>query len=112
MRAIGMFILLLLLIAAVFFSMANREIAHIGVWPLDMRLDMPVFLPILGCLAAGFVAGWIGGWRNAGATRRQLRQALRAHRDAAVEVDRLKGELKRLQNTSAVTAGRDPQIAA
>lgn len=108
MRAIGLFLLLLLLIAAVFFSMANRELTSIGIWPLDVRQDMPLFLPILGALALGFIGGWIGAWRKSGQVRKQLRGAMRSHRDATVEIDRLKGELKQAQSTATDV----PQIAA
>jgi len=110
MRATGLIVLLALLIAAVFFSMANREIITLGIWPLDLSLGMPLFLPILGAVVAGFVLGWLGAWRNAGQARKQLRQALRDNRNAAVETDRLKGDLKQAQN--AATAGNPSQIAA
>ncbi|MGZ0188530.1 MAG: LapA family protein [Alphaproteobacteria bacterium] len=110
MRAIGLIILLVLLVAAVFFSMANREIVTLGIWPLDLRLGMPIFLPVLGAVAVGFVLGWLGAWRKAGQVRKQLRQALRENRDAAIEVDRLKGELKLAQSSNV--ASSSPQIAA
>lgn len=101
MRAIGLFLLLLLLIAAVFFSMANREAAELGVWPLSGRLAMPLFLPILGGLAGGFLVGYAGGWMGAGAARKQLRQALRERRDLELENENLKADLKAAQSTNA-----------
>jgi len=110
MRAIGFFLLLLLLIASVFFSMANMAPVEIGFWPLDVRQEMPLFLPILACIAIGFLAGLVGGWMNGGGVRRQLRQALRERRDAASENERLKAELKAAQSTAP--AGGPPQIAA
>lgn len=117
MRAIGLFLLLLLLIAAVFFSMANRETVGLGFWPLDVRLAMPLFLPILGCLAAGFLFGYAGGWMGAGAARKQLRQALRERRDLELENENLKADLKAAQSASAAgqssTSGANlPDVAA
>jgi uncharacterized integral membrane protein len=109
MRAIALFVLLILLVAAVFFSMANRGMTSIGFWPLDIRFDMPLFLPILGALVVGFVAGWIGCWNKAGQVRRQLRQSMRDNRDAAIEIDRLKEEVKRAQSSGGAAP---PQIAA
>lgn len=99
MRTIGLVIMILLLAAAVFFSMANREIVGIGFWPLEVRQEMPMFVPILGAIVVGFVIGWIGCWKANGRVRRQLREALRRNRDDAVEIDRLKGELKKAQST-------------
>ena len=75
MRAIGLIVLLVLLVAAVFFSMANREVVTLGIWPLDLRIGMPVFLPILGAVVMGFVLGWLGAWRKAGQVRKHLRPA-------------------------------------
>lgn len=113
MRAIGLFLLLILLLAAVFFSMANRDVVQIGIWPLDVRIGMPLFLPILGALAAGFLVGMCGAWFGAGAVRKQLRQALRDNRDAAGDIDRLKTELKAAQSAQAGgQPGGPPQIAA
>lgn len=109
MRAIGYFILLVLLIAAVFFSMANRDVVSIGFWPLDVRQEAPLFLPILAALVIGFFVSGFLSWRRASSVRRQLRQAMRDHRDAAIEIDRLKAELKAAQSAPA---GGVPQIAA
>lgn len=120
MRAIGLFVLLILLIAAVFFSMANREMVEIGFWPLGVQQATPLFLPILAALVIGFFAGWAGAWRAAGRLRRQLRQALRDNRDAAIAIDRLKQDLKAAQSAQAPAQatgpaggpGGPPQIAA
>lgn len=108
MRAIGLLLLLILLIAAVFFSMANRETVEIGFWPLDVAKPMPLFLPVFVALVVGFFAGWIGSWVHEGRARKQLREAMRQNRDDAVQIDRLKRDLKEAQSGQATV----PQIAA
>ncbi len=109
MRAISLFVMIVLLVLAVFFSMANKQDISLGIWPLAIRQDMPLFLPILGALAIGFFCGGFVSWRAAGRVRKQLRQSMRENRDAAVETDRLKADLKQAQSTAT---GSPPQIAA
>ncbi len=107
MRAIGLILMLALLALAVFFSMANRDIVALGLWPLDIRVAVPLFAPILGAVVIGFVLGWFGGWMKAGQARRQLRQAMRDGRDAAVEIDRLKAALKAAQSSETQSTSRE-----
>lgn len=108
MRAIGLLLLLILLVAAVFFSMANREIVEIGFWPLDVAWSTPLFLPVFIALVVGFFSGWIGSWIHEGRARKQLRAAMRQNRDDGIEIDRLKDELKQAQSMQ----GDLPKIAA
>lgn len=105
MRAVGLIVLLVILLAAVFFSMANREIAQLGLWPLDIRVGVPLFLPILGGVALGFLVGWAGCWLKDRHVRRQLRGALRTCMASQEEIDRLKAELKLAQSDQGT--GRD-----
>ena len=112
MRALGFILLLIILVAAVFFSMANREMASLGFWPLDIRFEMPIFVPIFVALAIGFLIGWVGAWMKDGRVRKQLRQALRDKRDLEVEADKLKAALKQAQSSKPDASGDTPQIAA
>lgn len=109
MRAISLFVMIVLLVLAVFFAMANKQDISLGIWPLAMQWDMPLFLPILSALTIGFFCGGFVSWRAAGRVRKQLRQSMRENRDAAVELDRLKADLKQAQSTAPSGA---PQIAA
>ena len=105
MRAVGMILLLVILLAAVFFSMANREVAQLGLWPLDIRIGVPLFAPILDGVVLGFLIGWSGCWLKDRHVRRQLRGSMREGMAAADEIDRLKAELKAAQSDQP--AGRD-----
>ena len=108
MRAIGLLLLLIILVAAVFFSMANRETVEIGFWPLNVGVATPLFLPVFVALVVGFFSGWIGSWKHEGRARKQLRAAMRQNRDDAIEIERLKDELKQAQGAQ----GDVPKIAA
>jgi uncharacterized integral membrane protein len=105
MRAVGLIVLLVILLAAVFFSMANREVTELGLWPLDVRIGVPLFAPILGGVVLGFLIGWAGCWLKDRHVRRQLRGSLRECMSQSAEIDRLKAELKTAQSDQAT--GRD-----
>lgn len=105
MRAVGLIVLLVILLAAVFFSMANREVAELGLWPLDIRIGVPLFAPILGGVVLGFLVGWMGCWLKDRHVRRQLRGSMRDCMASAEEIDRLKAELKAAQSDQGT--GRD-----
>jgi uncharacterized integral membrane protein len=98
MPALSFLIRLIILVAAVFFSMANTDTVGVGIWPLEERIDMPLFLPILTAIALGFLLGWIRAWIKFGRTRQELRKARRELRDADLEVGRLKDKLKSQQH--------------
>ena len=105
MRAVGLIILLVILLAAVFFSMANREVVDLGLWPLDIRIGVPLFAPVLGGCVLGFLVGWMGCWLKDRHVRRQLRSAMRDCMVSVEEIDRLKAELKAAQSDHLT--GRD-----
>ncbi len=105
MRALSFLARLIILLIAIFFSMENRDLVEIGIWPIDMRIAMPIFLPILAVLALGFLLGWGRAWMKFGHTRRQLRKALRDLRDADLELGRLKEQLKSLNNSNIPQIG-------
>ena len=105
MRSVGLIILLVILLAAVFFSMANREVVDLGLWPLDIRIGVPLFAPVLGGFVLGFLVGWMGCWLKDRHVRRQLRSAMRDCMVSVEEIDRLKAELKAAQSDHLT--GRD-----
>lgn len=105
MRAVGFIVLLVVLLAAVFFSMANRDVTQFGFWPLDIRVGAPLFAPVLGAVVLGFIIGWAGCWVKNNRVRRQLRGSMRDGMDAHAEIDRLKAVIKAEQSDAG--AGRD-----
>lgn len=105
MRAAGLIVLLVILLAAIFFSMANREDVLLGLWPLNIRIAVPLFAPILGGVALGFVIGWAGSWIKNRFVRKQLRGAMRECLDAQAQIDQLKADLKAAESDQ--NSGRD-----
>jgi uncharacterized integral membrane protein len=105
MRAVGLIVLLVVLLAAIFFTMANLNDVELGVWPLDIRITVPLFAPILGGVVLGFLIGWTGCWLKDRHVRRQLRGSMRDCMNFAEEIDRLKAELKAAQSDQGT--GRD-----
>jgi len=65
-----------LMVLAVVFAVANRGMATIDLWPLDMTLLVPMYLVVLVPLLVGFLLGGIVAWISAGSARGKARHAL------------------------------------
>lgn len=59
---------------AVVFSVANRGVTRIDLWPLPFSVDAPVYLLVLGALVVGLLVGALMAWLSAGRLRARLRE--------------------------------------
>jgi uncharacterized integral membrane protein len=92
MRLLSWIILLPVALAAVSFSVVNREPVSLDLWPLPYTVETPVFLIILLSLIAGFVWGGMVAWVSAMRGRRRAIADRMA--GAEKEVERLEEELR------------------
>jgi uncharacterized integral membrane protein len=65
-----------LMVVAVVFAVANRGLAPVDLWPLDLTVEIPMYLIALLSLLVGFILGGIVSWISAGRTRGRARSAL------------------------------------
>ena len=92
MRLLSWIILLPVALAAVAFSVVNREPVALDLWPLPFTVETPVFLIVLICIFAGFVWGGMVAWVSAMRGRRGAIADRMAGADK--EVERLKDKLR------------------
>lgn len=59
------------------FSVNNRDVVAIDIWPAPFTFDWPVFGVALVGIAIGFVWGAIVAWLGAGRTRQKVRDLAR-----------------------------------
>ena len=79
-------------LAAVSFSVVNREPVTLDLWPLPYTAETPVFLIILPGVFAGFVWGGLVAWISA--LRGRRRAIAERMAGAESEVERLKDRLR------------------
>jgi len=79
-----------LMVLAVVFAIANREVVTLDLWPLAIVVQLPLFLLVLGSALVGLLAGGIIVWFSGGQTRRRLREARREGIELAREAERLR----------------------
>ena len=92
MRLLSWIILLPVALAAVAFSVVNREPVALDLWPLPFTVETPVFLIVLISIFAGFVWGGMVAWVSAMRGRRGAIADRMAGADK--EVERLKDKLR------------------
>jgi len=64
-------------LAVIVFSVNNRDVIAIDIWPAPYTFDWPVFGVALVGVAIGFVWGAIIAWLGAGRTRQKVRDLAR-----------------------------------
>ena len=90
-----------LTIVAVVFSIANRHVVSLKLWPFDIPLEMPLFLVLLASLVIGFLFG--GSIALIGTARQRMR-ARRAERKLKLA----EADNKRLRDRVERQTAQDP----
>jgi len=113
MKRLSWILTLPLMVVAVVFAIANREVVVLDLWPLAMTIQAPLFVVVLGAAVVGLFAGAVVAWFSGGSTRRRAREARRRAAELEREVAYLRGaaEKERLADaprSSAVTIAGSP----
>lgn len=95
MRRISWILTLPLTVVVIFFSVANRGLVELDLWPLAEGFSVPVFVLLLGGLFVGFLAGGLVMWLSGAKGRRRARNWRYKSGDLEREVARLKREVDR-----------------
>jgi uncharacterized integral membrane protein len=66
-----------LIVVAVIFAIANRELVILDLWPFELSPQLPLFVILLACIVFGLMVGSLATWLSGAATRQRLRQTRR-----------------------------------
>ena len=87
--------------AVVAFTISNRGMVHLNLWPTSYSLDVPVFAAVLAAAVVGFLAGAIVSFAAAGGRRARNRQLMRMLENSKREEGLLRERIKKLETTLA-----------
>ena len=75
MRRLAWIITIPVTVIVVAFSLANRQMVTIDLWPFERTMDLPLFFVVLVALLVGFLIGGLIMWISDGKTRSRARAA-------------------------------------
>jgi lipopolysaccharide assembly protein A len=113
-RYLSLIITIPIVLIAVSFSVTNRELMTLGLWPLPFTLEVPAFLAILVALVGGFVVGgfvvWLGQGRHRRRARMETARATRLERDLDAANARARTAEQRVLDVEARPGERSRQV--
>lgn len=83
------------------FTVSNRGMVHLDLWPTSYSLDVPVFAAVLAAAIIGFLAGAVVSFVAAGSRRARNRKLSRMLKDAKREEVYLREQVKKIKITLA-----------
>ena len=75
MRALRAALAAVAIAVIVIFSLSNRQVVSVDLWPVDLAVDAPLSLVVLAVSAVFFLGGALLGTRGTAAARRRARRA-------------------------------------
>jgi len=85
------------------FTISNRGMVQLDLWPTPYSLEVPIFAAVLGAAALGFLCGAIVSFVAAGRRRALNRQLMRMLENSKREEAYLRERVKKLEAGSAKT---------
>lgn len=79
------------------FTISNRGVVQLDLWPSPYRFEVPVFAAVLGAAVIGFLCGAIISFISAGRRRARNRQLLRMLENTKREEAYLREQIKKLE---------------
>lgn len=97
MKHLSWIILFPLAVLLIVFSVTNRDVVAIDLWPFPVTIDVPLFALVFAAILVGVVWGGISAWLNGGKVRRTARLKSREAEVALAENRRLKDRVVALE---------------
>lgn len=85
----------------VVFTVSNRGMVSIDLWPSPYSFQVPLFSAILAAAVFGFLAGALVSFISAGRRRARNRQLMRMLENAKREEAMLREQIKKLEKATA-----------
>lgn len=112
MKLIFWIVLFVIGIVFIAFSVTNRDIVTVDLWPSPYSVDLPVFGVALVALFIGFIWGGIIAWVYGGKTRQRVRNLYRRTESDKRELAVLRQKVAKLEGTTKVPAIAPPSADA
>jgi hypothetical protein len=81
------------------FTVSNRGMVKLDLWPTPYNLEIPVFAAVLAAAVFGFLAGALVSFIAAGRRRARNRQLMRMLENSKREEAYLREQIKKLEAT-------------
>lgn len=85
--------------AVVVFTISNRGLVTIDLWPSPYNFQVPVFSAVLAAAVVGFLLGGIVSYLSGGRRRARHRELLRMLENSKREETRLREQIRKLEKT-------------
>jgi len=108
MRLLQWVVFLLVAFVIVTFSVQNREIVDVSLWPLPFVKPAALWAIVIACVAVGFLLGAFSAWLSGGGARRKARMLGRMNDEKARQISQLHQEIA--AHKQAAQQPRPPSI--
>ncbi len=112
MKRISWILTIPLVLVVLIFSIANRHLVDLDLWPLALSFSLPVFVLMLGTLFVGFLAGGTVAWLSGAKSRQRGRESRFRSNHLEREVIRLKREVERAKESGLSAPPAAPGAAS
>ncbi len=112
MKFIFWIVLFAIAVVVVAFSVTNRDVVTVDLWPSPYSVDLPVFGVAVVGIFIGFIWGGIISWVYGGKTRQRVRNMYRRAESDKREIAILSQKVAKLDGAKKVPAIAPPSANA
>jgi uncharacterized integral membrane protein len=112
MKLIFWIVFFVIAVVVIAFSVTNRDVVTVDLWPSPYSVDLPVFGVAVVGIFVGFIWGGIISWVYGGKTRQRVRNLYRRAESDKREMAILRKKLAKLDGSDKVPALEPPKADA
>ena len=112
MKLIFWIVFFVIAVVVIAFSVTNRDVVTVDLWPSPYSVDLPVFGVAVVGIFVGFIWGGIISWVYGGKTRQRVRNLYRRAESDKREMAILRKKLAKLDGSDTVPALEPPKADA
>ena len=112
MKLIFWIVFFVIAVVVIAFSVTNRDVVTVDLWPSPYSVDLPVFGVAVVGIFVGFIWGGIISWVYGGKTRQRVRNLYRRAESDKREMAILRKKLAKLEGSDTVPALEPPKADA